>query len=526
MNAVIYCRVSSRDQVDGTSLESQEAACREYAHGHRLNVARVFIEQGESAKFADRTQLLALLDFVRSKTNHVSVLLVWKVDRFARNVEDHFAIKAALRKLGISVVSVTEPIQADPNGKLLETILAGFAQFDNDVRAIRCTQGMQQRLREGIYPWKPPLGYVSPKIGKKVQPDRPDPQSFHLIQKGWKLFLTGAYRQSDVLALLRRWGVTGFRGGLLNAQVLTETLRNPYYAGVLRDPWTGTEFTGRHVPMVSRDEFAATQAMLNHRTGPRMYRRAHEAFPLRSLVRCPSCQRYMTGYFSRGRNGTRYPYYRCFNRTCSTRTHSYLATTLHAEFETYLAKMSVSEALVRPLLAELRTTLSDEHGASTAIGLAAVAARRRVEQQVQELISLRTMQAISHQEFLKQRQELDESLAALPSPETSAQYEVSDDNAKVLIRSLTDLPTLWRHLPPEERRAFGILLLPSGYVHDRIRNAEMGLLISILGTSEKQESGLVELVKRNSKLLMADIRKLLAVSRSVRPKRREQLKAA
>src|SRR5712692_9895894 len=98
MNAVIYVRVSSLDQVEGTSLDSQEAACREYAHHHNLDVSRVFVEQGESAKFADRTQLLQLLDFCKVKTNTIAVLIVWKLDRFARNVEDHFAIKATLRR--------------------------------------------------------------------------------------------------------------------------------------------------------------------------------------------------------------------------------------------------------------------------------------------------------------------------------------------------------------------------------------------------------------------------------------------
>jgi hypothetical protein len=56
MNGVIYCRVSSKEQVEGTSLESQEVACREYASRNNVTVSKVFVERGESAKFADRTQ--------------------------------------------------------------------------------------------------------------------------------------------------------------------------------------------------------------------------------------------------------------------------------------------------------------------------------------------------------------------------------------------------------------------------------------------------------------------------------------
>src|SRR5580658_5599667 len=114
MTGIIYCRVSSKEQIEGTSLEVQEAACREYARANDIRVLRVFVEQGESAKFADRTQLLELIEFCRANKDAVQVLLVWKVDRFARNVTDHFGIKATLSKYGVRIVSVTEPIDAKP----------------------------------------------------------------------------------------------------------------------------------------------------------------------------------------------------------------------------------------------------------------------------------------------------------------------------------------------------------------------------------------------------------------------------
>ena len=174
MNAVIYCRVSSKEQIEGTSLETQEAACRDYAQSKGMRVLKVFVEQGESAKFADRTQLLELIDFCRQSKDKVDTLLVWKVDRFARNVADHYSIKTTLLKYGVRVASVTEPIDSDPTGKLMEGVLASVAQFDNDVRAMRTVQGMRRRIQEGIFPWGPPLGYKSSVINKeKKESSRP-----------------------------------------------------------------------------------------------------------------------------------------------------------------------------------------------------------------------------------------------------------------------------------------------------------------------------------------------------------------
>src|SRR5712692_3907914 len=197
MNGVIYCRVSSKEQIEGTSLESQRLACEEYARSNNIRILKVFVEQGESAKFADRAQLIELLDFCRENKGKVQILLVWKVDRFARNVNDHFNIKASLLKYDVRIVSVTEPIDSKPEGKLMETILAGFAQFDNDIRATRTVQGMRRKIQEGIFPWKPPLGYKSStKNGeKKTEPDRPDQLLFGLLQRAWKGFSMGALRR-------------------------------------------------------------------------------------------------------------------------------------------------------------------------------------------------------------------------------------------------------------------------------------------------------------------------------------------
>src|SRR5580658_10402553 len=208
MNAVIYCRVSSREQVDGTSLESQELACKDYARRNQLEVTRVFVDRGESAKFADRPQLIEMLSFCKDRANAVEQLLVWKVDRLARNVGDHFNIKAVLLKYGVRVISVTEPIDAKPEGKLLETILAGFAQFDNDVRATRTVQGMRHKLAEGLFPWKAPLGYRSVTAGKKkTAPDEPDYPIFGLLQRAWNDFATGRYKKVELLQRMTARGV-------------------------------------------------------------------------------------------------------------------------------------------------------------------------------------------------------------------------------------------------------------------------------------------------------------------------------
>ena len=319
MNGIIYCRVSSKEQVEGTSLESQELACKEYASRNGIEVLKVFVERGESAKFADRTQLLELLAFCQERKNAVRVLLVWKVDRLARNVGDHFNVKAGLMKQGIQVVSVTEPIDGNPEGKLLETILAGFAQFDNDLRAARTLQGMKRKMQEGLFPWKPPFGYktVTQPGDKKTKADVPDQPVFGLLQRAWLTFAKGTYTKAELLTLMTAWGVRTRRGIPLSKQSLDNMLRDPFYAGIIRNPWADEEYVGRHVAMVDREIFATVQEIMARRSRQRKpHTRMRPEFPLRMFARCAECERYLTGSLARGRS-QRYPYYRCFNAACT-----------------------------------------------------------------------------------------------------------------------------------------------------------------------------------------------------------------
>ncbi|OGG48696.1 hypothetical protein A3C18_02420 [Candidatus Kaiserbacteria bacterium RIFCSPHIGHO2_02_FULL_54_11b] len=191
--AIIYVRVSSDEQVKGTSLDDQEARCLRYCEEQGLEVVKVFREEGASAKSADRKVFLEAIEFCRKNRGTIDAFVVWKVDRFARNREDHFFVRKTLSEYGTMLRSVTEPIGDSPTEKLMETMLAGFAEFDNEIRKQRCTNGMLARIREGIWPWKPPVGYKCAnhkKRGeKKNEPDKAHEEVFPILQKMLKGYL-------------------------------------------------------------------------------------------------------------------------------------------------------------------------------------------------------------------------------------------------------------------------------------------------------------------------------------------------
>ena len=152
--AIIYTRVSDSRQVDNTSLDGQETVCREWCRANNLDVERVFVERGESAKSADRTQFQAMFGHLAQVAKgRISHIVVYKFDRFSRNVEDGAIYRMELRKLGIALRSATEATDDSPAGKFLTTMLSAAGQFDNDTRAERTMTGMKNRLASGRWQW-------------------------------------------------------------------------------------------------------------------------------------------------------------------------------------------------------------------------------------------------------------------------------------------------------------------------------------------------------------------------------------
>ncbi|MFA7328660.1 MAG: recombinase family protein, partial [Candidatus Ratteibacteria bacterium] len=152
MKGIIYTRVSSDEQIKGTSLEFQEELCRKYCEQKSIEIVAVFREEGETAKdlsLNNRKKFLEALEFCRKNKSQIQAFIVLRVDRFARNTEDHFSVRKILMNYGTMLHSVTEPIGNKPAEKFIETVLAGAAEYDNALRKQRCTDGMLARINQG-----------------------------------------------------------------------------------------------------------------------------------------------------------------------------------------------------------------------------------------------------------------------------------------------------------------------------------------------------------------------------------------
>lgn len=306
--AVIYCRVSTKEQVEeGNSLVTQEKNCREFALKENFEVIEQFIEQGESAKTQDRTELQKLLTFCANKGNKVNAVIIYKIDRLSRNTDDYSQIRLLLKKYGVEIKSTTEYFENTPAGRFMENIIANVAQFDNDVRTERSVGGMKEAIRSGRYVWNAPLGYDNVRINGKatIAPNSKAP----LILKAFEEIAKNTAPVEEIRRQLLKEGLTNVKGKFLSKSQFYCLIKNEVYNGTIRK--FNEVHTGTYDPIVSVELYNQVQRVLRYRRKKSyIIQREHPDFPLRRFISHPTGKK-LTGSWSKGRNKN-YAYYRFF----------------------------------------------------------------------------------------------------------------------------------------------------------------------------------------------------------------------
>lgn len=461
--AVIYTRVSSKEQVDNYSLSAQLTACTAYCERTSFKVARVFVEEGESAKSADRTELQKLLAFCEEARGQVQAVVVHNLSRFARDRFDHHALLAHLRRLGIVLRSATEPVDESPSGELMDAVLAAMHQFENRLRAERTQSGMLSALGEGRWVWKAPLGYLQGTNGLL----EPDPATAPLIRWAFERLAGGDYGQEEVRRQVHERGLRSATGKRIGRQTWHQMMRNPLYGGrVVHDGW-GIDTEAAFAPIVPRETFLLAQEALEGRRreeGPGKVSRKldHPDFPLRRFVRCAACGTPLTGGWSRG-NGGRYAYYRCRNTECERvrlRVES-----LEEQFVELLRRLQPTKEYLRLLRKEVLAAQDRRRHAARQQREAAERRLKIVRERKDRLVAAYLYeQDIDQETYRREMAKLSKQLRAAEVTSYEAAIEDMDVDGIFHFAEtvLTDAARLWLEMAPEAKRRFQRHVFPEG----------------------------------------------------------------
>ncbi len=290
---------------EGNSLSTQQKICNDYALKHDYDIAETFVEQGESAKTADRTELQKLLAFCADKKNGVKAVIIYKLDRLSRNTDDYSQLRLLLKRYGVEIKSTSEHFENTPVGRFMENTMANIAQFDNDIRSERCAGGMKEAMRDGRYVWMATVGYKNEKIAGRatIMQDKMAP----LILKTFELIASNVYPTEEVRRIMTKEGLTNKKGKPLTKGYFYKMLTNELFAG-----WIvkfGERHRGTFTPIVSDELFNQVQRVLKYKGRKHSaYITDHPDFPLRKFVVNEDGKK-LTGSWSKGRY-KKYPFYR------------------------------------------------------------------------------------------------------------------------------------------------------------------------------------------------------------------------
>ena len=299
-----YIRVSDERQ-DEYSPDSQLKKIREYAarEGYVIPDDYVFYDDGISGKSAKkRDDFNRMIAIASEKTHPFDAIFVWKFSRFARNQEESIAFKNYLKKRGVTVVSVSEPIPEGEFGSLIERIIEWMDEFYLKNLSVEVQRGMEEKVSRGEPVAPPPYGYVM--IEGNYYPDE-ESGAAAMVREVFERYANGEKQRALALSLGEN-GVRTKYGNRPDNRWIDYMLTNSTYIGKIRYSAEGNrafskrnlddasirEVDGKHEPIISLELWDKVQKIREEqkRQYPKYARREQPIeYMLKGLVRCSSC---------------------------------------------------------------------------------------------------------------------------------------------------------------------------------------------------------------------------------------------
>lgn len=302
MNAVIYARFSSYNQSE-RSIEGQIEDCMAYAERMGYNVIKSYIDRAKTGTDAEkRTDFQRML--TDSASGHFDTVLVWKYDRFARNRYDSANSKYKLKKNGVKLVSINEPISDDPTGIMLEAILEGAAEYYSANLSQNVKRGIRVSLEHGNY-----IGGITPygyRIeDKKVKVDEREAEAVRFI---FEQYNAGVSCKA-IADALNAQGLKPRLSSKFKETSFTVILKNRKYIGEYSAG--GQDYPDIYPQIVDTALFDAVQRKIAANKRAPGANKAKVDYLLQGKAFCGHCGSPLVGESGKSKTGAIHNYYAC-----------------------------------------------------------------------------------------------------------------------------------------------------------------------------------------------------------------------
>ena len=302
---IIYCRKST-DEKDKQvlSTEAQIAELIEYAKRERLEIVEV-ITEAKTAKVPGREIFNQVLTKIES--GQANAILSWHPDRLARNSIDGGKIIYLLdtgKLLDLKFPSFW--FENTPQGKFMLSIAFGQSKYYVDNLSENVKRGNRQKIRNGVWPNKAPIGYDNDKATKSIHLN---PEKAKVVKKAFEMFVAGS-TFTQISSFIAKYGITKGNGKPKSINQIRRMLCKKFYIGIL--DYGGEKSKGIHKCFIGRKLFDKAQERLEYLNHPRPH---GHYFAFSGLIKCGECGASITSEqhtkkYKNGNNQT-FVYYRC-----------------------------------------------------------------------------------------------------------------------------------------------------------------------------------------------------------------------
>ena len=307
--AVIYARYSCEKQNE-QSIEGQLRTCHEFAERNGYAVVDDYIDRAASGTTDHRKHFQEML---RDSAKHIfDYVIVYKLDRFARNRYDSAMNKALLKKNGVKVLSACEQITDSPEGIILEAMIEGYAEYYSVELGQKVRRGIRESSLKGQYTGGAVLfGY---KVSdKKIYIEESEATIVRKIFED--------YNNGKAIKGIRNWlnesGIRMHGGGKFTFGRVSAMLHNEKYIG--RCVIQGEEYLNIYPPILDKELFETVQERLSKNAHINRFR-AKKEFLLTGKLYCACCGNLITGDGGTSHTGAKYMYYKCASKKRDTRS--------------------------------------------------------------------------------------------------------------------------------------------------------------------------------------------------------------
>ena len=315
MTAVIYARYSSDNQRE-ESIEGQIRECTAYAEKNGITVVKHYIDRALSAKTDNRPDFQQMIK--DSEKRLFDIVLVWKLDRFARNRYDSAHYEYQLERNHVKLVSATEPISDSPAGIMVKSMLTGMAEYYSAELSEKVVRGMTENVLKGKY-----NGGTIP-IGFKVDEEKffqIDPLKAPFVVEAFQRYNDGA-TMKELMNWLNDSGVTTNRNQKFTYNSIQTLLTNRRYIGENR--FKDIVMPDSIPVIIEKELFDSVQDKIaKNRRAPARHK-AEDDYLLTTKLFCGMCGAMMFGECGTSRNKNVHHYYKCANakrtKTCKKKT--------------------------------------------------------------------------------------------------------------------------------------------------------------------------------------------------------------